>query len=103
MDRNGVNPVWFPRLSVDCNTIPNHSLDREIRGRQMASITIRNIDDGTERRLRVRAAEHGRSMEEESREILREIVGDLRPSQNLGWMCRRPPLSRELSPVLDLK
>ena len=37
----------------------------------MASITIRNLDDGIKRRLRVRAAEHGRSMEEEAREILR--------------------------------
>ena len=30
----------------------------------MASITIRNLDDGLKRRLRIRAAEHGRSMEE---------------------------------------
>ena len=37
----------------------------------MASITIRNLDDDVKRRLRIRAAEHGRSMEEEAREILR--------------------------------
>ncbi len=37
----------------------------------MASMTIRNLDDGLKRRLRVRAAEHGKSMEEEAREILR--------------------------------
>ena len=36
----------------------------------MASITIRSLDDEVKRRLRVRAAEHGRSMEEEVREIL---------------------------------
>ena len=36
----------------------------------MGSITIRNLDDDLKRRLRVRAAEHGRSMEEEVREIL---------------------------------
>ncbi|MBM3567702.1 MAG: plasmid stabilization protein [Alphaproteobacteria bacterium] len=41
----------------------------------MASITIRNLDDGLKRRLRVRAAECGRSMEEEAREILRRAVG----------------------------
>ena len=35
----------------------------------MASITIRNLDDGLKRRLRVRAAENGRSMEEEARDI----------------------------------
>ncbi|MFN0192095.1 MAG: FitA-like ribbon-helix-helix domain-containing protein, partial [Aestuariivirga sp.] len=37
----------------------------------MASITIRNLDDETKRRLRIRAAENGRSMEEEAREVLR--------------------------------
>lgn len=40
----------------------------------MASITIRNLDDGVKTRLRVRAAKHGRSMEEEARIILREAV-----------------------------
>ncbi len=37
----------------------------------MGSLTIRNIDDALKRRLRVRAAEHGRSMEEEVRALLR--------------------------------
>jgi plasmid stability protein len=37
----------------------------------MGSITIRNLDDGVKRRLRLRAAERNRSMEEEAREILR--------------------------------
>lgn len=50
----------------------------------MASITIRNLDDGLKRRLRVRAAEHGRSMEEEAREILRQAVGPSATSTNLG-------------------
>ena len=40
----------------------------------MASITIRNLDDDIEARLRVRAAEHHRSMEEEVRVILRDAV-----------------------------
>jgi hypothetical protein len=34
----------------------------------MASITIRNLEDDLKRRLRIRAAGHGRSMEEEARE-----------------------------------
>ena len=42
----------------------------------MASITIRNLDDEVRTRLRVRAAEHSRSMEEEVRVILREAVSD---------------------------
>lgn len=37
----------------------------------MASLTIRNLDDKVKARLRVRAARHGRSMEDEVREILR--------------------------------
>jgi plasmid stability protein len=36
----------------------------------MSSITIRNLDDGLKRRLRIRAAEQNRSMEE-ARDILR--------------------------------
>ena len=38
----------------------------------MASITIRNLDDDLKKRLRLRAAEHGRSMEEEARQILKD-------------------------------
>ncbi len=40
----------------------------------MASITIRNLDEDIKQRLRVRAAEHGRSMEEEARDILRRVM-----------------------------
>ena len=50
----------------------------------MASITIRNLDDDVKRRLRVRAAEHGRSMEEEARDILRRVVGQASAPRNLG-------------------
>lgn len=40
----------------------------------MASITIRNLDDPLKSRLRLRAARHGRSMEEEVRAILRAAL-----------------------------
>jgi plasmid stability protein len=40
----------------------------------MASLTIRNLEDDTKERLRVRAARNGRSMEEEARVILRTVV-----------------------------
>ena len=40
----------------------------------MASITIRNLDVDVKARLRVRAAEHHRSMEEEARIILRDAA-----------------------------
>ncbi len=54
----------------------------------MASLTIRNLDDSLKRRLRIRAAEHGRSMEEEAREILRQAVGRERPPLNLAATIR---------------
>ena len=50
----------------------------------MASITIRNLDDTLKRSLRIRAAEHGRSMEEEAREIIRQAVGQPSAPKNLG-------------------
>ena len=37
----------------------------------MASLTIRRLDDALKSRLRIRAARHGRSMEEEARQILK--------------------------------
>lgn len=54
----------------------------------MASITIRNLDDGLKRRLRIRAAEHGRSMEE-AREILRQAIGKPAGPENLGEAIHR--------------
>lgn len=44
----------------------------------MASITIRDIDERLKTRLRVRAAHHGRSMEEEARDILRSALSTAR-------------------------
>ncbi|MBX3716404.1 MAG: plasmid stability protein [Burkholderiales bacterium] len=40
----------------------------------MATITIRGLDDRTKSNLRLRAARHGRSMEEEARTILRNAL-----------------------------
>jgi len=37
----------------------------------MATLTIRRLDEKTKTRLRMQAAKHGRSMEEEAREVLR--------------------------------
>jgi len=45
----------------------------------MASITIRNLDESTKRKLKVRAATNGRSMEQEAREILKSVLA--RPSK----------------------
>ena len=51
----------------------------------MASITVRNLEDDVKTRLRMRAAGHGRSMEEEVRLILSEAVErEAVPAKGLG-------------------
>jgi len=56
----------------------------------MAAITIRRLDEKTKVRLRIQAAHHGRSMEEEAREILRSSLSDSRPAKrNLAETIRR--------------
>jgi antitoxin FitA len=40
----------------------------------MPTLTIRRLDEKTKARLRMQAAKHGRSMEEEAREILRTAL-----------------------------
>jgi plasmid stability protein len=45
-----------------------------LEGLIMATMTIRNLDDELKARLRVRAAQHGKSMEEEARSILRDAL-----------------------------
>lgn len=40
----------------------------------MAILTIRNLDEVVKRQLRIQAAEHGVSMEEEARLILRDAL-----------------------------
>ena len=55
----------------------------------MASMTIRNLDDSLKQRLRLRAASHGRSMEDEVRDILKTALSaeQARPS-NLAQSIR---------------
>lgn len=47
----------------------------------MATLTIRKLTDATKGKLRVRAAENGRSMEEEARRIIEDAVG---PDDNVS-------------------
>jgi plasmid stability protein len=56
----------------------------------MATLTIRQLDERIKTRLRVRAAHHGRSMEEEAREILRSALTGPSPAKgNLAEAIRR--------------
>lgn len=52
----------------------------------MATITVRQLSDDTHRRLRLRAAEHGRSVEAEVRAILDEAIEA--PRVDVSWRDR---------------
>ncbi len=62
----------------------------------MAGTTTRNLDDNVKTRLRVRAANIGRSMEEDARLILRDAVGR-RPPWNLASSIRA-----RIVPLVDM-
>ena len=56
----------------------------------MASITIRNLDEAVKRKLRLRAAQRNRSMEDEARDILRAAVAEgSAPPRNLADIIRQ--------------
>ncbi len=51
----------------------------------MAQILVRDIEDDVKERLQRRAVRHGRSMEAEIRDILRNVVKeDIKPAGGLG-------------------
>jgi antitoxin FitA len=54
----------------------------------MATLTIRNLNDDVKQRLRVRAAQHGHSMEEEVRTILQASVEQSREAKPGGLATR---------------
>ena len=55
----------------------------------MATLTIRDLDEELRARLRVNAARHGRSMEAEVREILREALTRPAAADHLGTRIRQ--------------
>jgi plasmid stability protein len=67
----------------------------------MTTLTIRRLDEKTKTQLRVQAAHHGRSMEEEAREILRSALGTPPPSnkdlaEHPAAICDRRRVKLEL-------
>jgi plasmid stability protein len=54
----------------------------------MATLNIRNLPDQVHQRLRVRAAEHGRSMEAEARAILSAACATEKPPSSESAMAR---------------
>jgi plasmid stability protein len=55
----------------------------------MASLTVRNLDERLKKKLRLRAANNGRSMEEEARKILQAALGERKHDVDLGTAIRR--------------
>jgi antitoxin FitA len=56
----------------------------------MATLTIRQLDESTKAKLRIQAAHHGRSMEEEARAILRSALATREAGEgNLGDAIRK--------------
>jgi plasmid stability protein len=50
----------------------------------MATLMIRDLDEDVKARLRIQAAEHGRSMEAEARVLLAAALSGRRPARGLG-------------------
>lgn len=57
----------------------------------MAQLLVRDIDSEVVRELKVRAARHGRSAEEEHRQILREVLRPKEPVQSLKELLLAMP------------
>jgi plasmid stability protein len=66
----------------------------------VAALSIRNLDAEVQQRLKVRAAQHGRSMEAEARAILTEAVRE--PADAAGLFTALPDRFGALGGV-DLK
>ena len=52
----------------------------------MASLLIRHLSDETKRALRIRAAEHGRSLSEEAASVIHASVSDKVAKPNQNWV-----------------
>jgi len=70
----------------------------------MAMLTVRNLTEEVHRALRVRAAQHGQSMEAEVREILEAAInpkGRVKLGSLLAGMGRQAKLSDEEFAVFE--
>lgn len=70
----------------------------------MKSVTIRNLPDEVHRAIRVRAAQNGRSIEAEMRDILKSTVmpeGRVKLGSMLAEMGRKIGLTEEEAAIFD--
>jgi antitoxin FitA len=63
----------------------------------MGQLTVRKVDDEIIRRLKIQAAEHGRSAEAEHREILKRVLMGEAAAEDFWALARR--LREETGPV----
>jgi plasmid stability protein len=63
----------------------------------MGQLTVRKVDDEIVRRLKIRAAEHGRSAEAEHREILKQALVPDATATDFWTLARK--LREETGPV----
>ncbi len=72
----------------------------------MATLTIRKLDDKAKAKLRIRAAQNGRSMEEEARTILEsaiQLAPDTRPRPRSFYESIRQSLAEAGIKGVDLE
>ena len=62
----------------------------------MTQLTIRRLDPVVIEALKKRAAEAGRSMEEEARKILSEVIVDAQIERQRRWLKEMKKLQRQL-------
>ena len=61
-------------------------------GHEMAQLIVRNLDPELVQQLKIRAAQHGCSMEAEHREILRQVLQGPAPEETLKALLLAMPL-----------
>jgi plasmid stability protein len=64
----------------------------------MATLLVRNLDDGLVQRLKQRAARNGRSVEAEHRALLEQCLG---PVDKAEWFARAAELRLSMDPIPD--
>lgn len=83
--RDSDEPGHMRTLTSICSDSIAIKRDKE---QPVATLTIRDLDDDIKARLRVQAAEHGRSMEAEARMLLAAALSGRRPPKGLGSYIR---------------
>jgi plasmid stability protein len=85
---NPVGLVFLLGHAIIASICGSHALIQEV---YMAQLIVRNIDQELVRRLKLRAARHGRSMEAEHREILQQVLLGLEPGETLKELLLAMP------------